>query len=125
MSFEISIVRDEITPWLADVSEKLHGDSNWIRAIMPAMEDLQRFVVGISPVVTGSYAGSHRLSVSGREVKLSIDPSSRNIKTGQLVQRYAGAVEERHQVYAQGWEEAERLARRALEDLAEEMGFGN
>jgi len=125
MSFEIRIGTDEVTPWLAEVGAKLSDDRAWLSVLLPVMEGLQRFAVSISPVVTGSYAGSHRLSVSGREVKLSIDPTARNTVSDVLVWRYAGAVEERHQVYARTDAQAERLAARVLEDLAKEMGFGN
>jgi len=123
MTLETRVVSDEITPWLADVSAKLGNRAWWLKAMLPAMEGLQRFAVGISPVVTGSYAGSHRVSVSGETVKLSVDPTARNTKTGQLVQRYAGAVEERHQVYTRTWAEAEQAADAALEDMAKDLGL--
>lgn len=121
MSFRI--ISDEITPWLAEVSEKLTDDQWWLRAIRPEMGGLQRFAAEISPVVTGSYAGSHRLAVEGRVVELSIDPAARNISTGGLVARYAHPVEERHQVYGQVWARTGGAAERALEVLAKDLGL--
>jgi len=125
MILEVRIISDEITPWLVQTQEKLSSDRFWTRALLPMMEHLQRYAAGISPVLTGSYAGSHQVSVSGRTVALGIDPTARNAVSGELVERYAGAVEELHQVYARTWEEAERMADEALENAAKELGFGN
>jgi len=124
MTLELRITSDEITPWLEEVIGKLTSDRWWVKVMRPGMETLQRYATDISPVVTGSYAGSHRLFENGREITLAIDPTARNVKTGTQVQRYAGAVEERHQVYARVGERAEQVAEQVLDNLAEELGFG-
>ena len=63
------------------------------------MERLQRYAVSISPFGTGAYRGAHRLAIERSKATLSIDPTARNPVSGELVTRYAGAIEDRHEVY--------------------------
>lgn len=110
---------EEAQAFLAELRRKAAGD--W-KAIEDLGHDLVRYAVSVSPIVTGSYAGAHRLSMEGKTATISIDPTARNTKTGMPVTRYAGAVEARHQVYGRTGEEANRLAVTATEDLAKELG---
>ena len=64
------------------------------------MERLHRFAVDVSPFGTGAYQSAHRLVVGRSRATLSIDPTARNPVSGELVTRYAAAVEAEHQVYA-------------------------
>ena len=107
MTLQPVIVRDEISPWLF----KVRG--------------LQRYLRGISPVITGSYRASHRITIGKNEIRLGVDPTARNTATNILVSRYAGRVEERWHVYAQGADQAERVFTRVLGELAKELGFGD
>ena len=88
---------DEAQAWLDAMSERAASAAEWTKTLDAIGEASRRVAVSISPVVTGSYAGSHRVVASGMTVELSINPLARNGKTP--VTAYAGAVERRHQVY--------------------------
>jgi len=80
-----------------------------------ALEGGRRTAVSLSPVVTGSYAGSHRITVDADRAGLGINPDARNTATGTPVTDYAGAVEDRHHVYERVLREVPRLVTRAAE----------
>lgn len=75
-----------------------------------ALEEGRRIAVGASPIVTGSYADSHRVAIDSDLAKLGIDPMARNSASGILVSDYAGAVEKRHHVYARVEQAIPRMA---------------
>lgn len=93
----------------------------WRGVLGGTVRSLQRFAVDISPVVTGSYQSSHQTVVRGMTATLSIDPTARNVVTGDLVTSYAGSVEERHQVYKRTVEEIPRAVGESLRDLLQEV----
>lgn len=109
---------EEAQSYLLSLAQKAEG--NW-EALEDLATGLVRYAVSISPVVTGSYAGSHRATFQGKTATISIDPTARNSETGQPVIRYAGSVEARHRVYGQVWAEANRLAVSTVEDLGKEL----
>lgn len=125
MSLEPVIVRDEITPWLFRVSKQLSDSKRWMSRLMPAVRGLQRFLRGISPVITGSYRASHQITIGKNVIRLGVNPAARNTATNILVSKYAPRVEEKWHVYAHGADQAERVFTRVLGELAEELGFGD
>lgn len=86
-----------------------------------ALEAGRRYAVSISPVVTGSYAGAHRVAVDAEQAELGIDLLARNVVTGTPVIDYAGAVEERHHVYGRVLNDVERYATDAVELALREL----
>lgn len=98
-------------------------DADWSGLLGKMGHGLRRYAATISPVITGSYRDSHRAVVDDKTMTLSIDPAARNTATGVLVTRYAGPVEQRHQVYGQTFIKACRMAVTVLEDLLKEKGL--
>ena len=96
---------------------------NWSVAMTALGAELVRYATSISPVITGSYAGSHRSTVIFKGVELSIDPSARNIISRTRVIDYADSVENRHSVYARTFGQLPRLAVAAEDVIFEEMGL--
>lgn len=111
---------DQALARLSKVERNIRGLSAQT-AFGDAMSSLHRFAVSISPVVTGAYQGSHRLVVSRMTATLSIDPAARNPVSGESVERYAAAVEERHNVYGRTAAEAERMADKIAKDILREV----
>ena len=75
----------------------------------------------ISPVITGSYRGAHRDAVAGLTATLDIDPTARNTVSNCFVTRYAGAVEERHQVYGRTAVYLEKISEQSLAELSRRL----
>jgi len=98
-------------------------DADWQKSLEKMGGELRRFAASVSPVITGSYRDSHRAVVDRKIMTLSIDPAARNTATGTPVTRYAGAVEQRHHVYAGTFFRAIRLAVTVLEDLLRGKGL--
>jgi len=90
---------------------RLTSDVFWAPVLGSAIAEARRYAMSISPVDTGAYKGSHIAEVEGVMATLKIDPLARNPRSGVLVTRYAGAVEEHHHIY-------ERTAREILPRLA-------
>ncbi len=97
------------------------SDLDWQGPLEAGGRSLVRFAASISPVVTGSYAGAHRATVDGKTLTLSIDPMARNKSVP--VTRYAGAVEERHQVYARSAVQGVQIGAQVLEDILKKVGL--
>jgi hypothetical protein len=112
---------DEVQEAIDQIMEVASG--SWATALEPLGVSMYRNAVSISPVVTGSYAGAHRITVGDKVVTLEIDPQSRNFISGGLVTDYAGAVERRHSVYSRTADVMYRLAADVENVLAEEMGL--
>lgn len=111
----------EIQEYVDGLIAKLQSSSFWTPELGEILEKARRYAVSISPVITGSYAGAHRVVVGDMQAALSIDPSARNLATGMLVTRYAGAVERRHQVYSRTAGHTMRLAVRGAEIIGENV----
>lgn len=114
---------EEAQAYLANISEEVKDDASWRGPMGKFGEALRRYAVSISPIVTGSYANAHTVSVSGKGVGLFISPVARNTKTGALVSRYAGAVEGRHRVYAMTAVKGADLAPDVLQEVLEGIGL--
>lgn len=114
---------EEAQAFLQKLKVKVSSDATWQRPLGGFGLQLERYASSISPVVTGSYAGAHRATVDGKTLELSIDPGARNSVSGVPVIRYAGPVEERHQVYARTGEYALRMAVDVLENVIKELGL--
>lgn len=94
-------------------------------SLVKMMGEVRRVTQDISPVITGSYRASHRITHGEMWAAMDIDPMARNIESDILVVRYAGPVEERHRVYAQSWHVAERMAVQLAKDLGGRLVYGN
>lgn len=112
---------EEFQEYLEVMGARLASKDFWEIALGGAMEKARRYAASISPVVTGSYRGAHRVTVGRMCATLSIDPTARNTASGGLVRRYAGPVEKRHRVYARTASQLLGLAERAGEGLLEEL----
>ena len=112
---------DETIAYLNDLADRLADEKEWSGALSDLLEQGRRFAWSISPVVTGSYRAAHKVMTSGRTAVLGIDPAARNVRTGVPVERYAAAVEQRHQVYGRTAAYIEAAASSAAEQLVEEM----
>lgn len=89
----------EAIAYMEGVGRRAASDVTYQPTLMEIARKGLRYASSISPVVTGSYRGAHRVTGSGKKAMLSIDPMARNRKSGTLVTRYASAVEYYHQVY--------------------------
>ena len=98
-------------------------DADWLEPLEKLGQGLRRYTASISPVITGSYRDSHRAVVDGSTMTLSIDPMARNTVSGGLVTRYAGPVEQKHQVYGSAFVRAVRMAVTMLEGLLRGKGL--
>jgi len=93
----------------------------WQQYLREEMEDALEYARLISPVVTGSYQGSHRVAISGMQATLSVDPTARNVKSNVLVTRYAPSVEARHQVYKRTAAHLDRISGKGAAALARKL----
>lgn len=103
------------------IKRRAASDAVWQAGLAPGMEEIKRFAMSVSPVLTGSYRASHRVAMAGKTATLSIDSLARNVKSGVPVTRYAMAVEEQHEVYAQTADVARRMAPRIAENVKREI----
>lgn len=74
-----------------------------------------------SPVITGSYRAAHRDAVAGLTATLDIDPTARNVISNCFVTRYAGSVEENHQVYGRTAVHLEKISEQSLAELSRRL----
>lgn len=109
---------DEVQAYLKGLRQRAKDHT---RVLVGLAMNLQRFAHSISPVVTGSYASSHRATITEKMVEISIDPSARNTVSRVLVTSYAGPVEDRHRVYARIGDEATRLLPGVVEEIVKEI----
>lgn len=114
---------EEFNEYLTTVVGRVSSDEFWakILGLEGFLGKSKRFAVSISPVVTGSYAGAHRLTTGGTTSELFIDPSARNTATGELVSRYAAKVEERHGVYKQTYTYTQRIAAQGIDSIGDRL----
>lgn len=106
---------DELLEYLDTVKGRLSSSEFWTAELAAMLEEARRFASDISPVVTGSYAGAHRVVTGNMYAELSIDPRARNTVSGDPVTRYAAAVEEKHQVYGRTFSYTRRLVTKHAE----------
>lgn len=109
---------NELQGYLDSLISKLTSSTFWAQ-LGNILEKARRYAASISPVVTGSYRGSHRVVIGAMSATLSIDPTARN--GDMLVSRYAGSVEQRHQVYARTFAYSQRLAVEGAEVIGGEL----
>ena len=110
----------EVLDFLGDLARLVSSDKLWEPVTTGAAEELRRYAVSISPVVTGAYRDSHHVSFRGMQAMMTIDPGATN--RGVPVVDYAGAVEARHQIYERTFAHAgERSAVVGAEALLEGM----
>lgn len=79
------------------------------------------YVRAISPVITGSYRAAHRDAVAGLTATLDVDPAARNTVSNCFVIRYAGSVEENHQVYGRTAVYLEKISEQNLGKLSRRL----
>lgn len=90
---------EEVQTLLSRYARLAASDDLWIPTTMAAGEELHRYAVSISPVVTGAYQRAHHVTYRRRQAVV------RNVID------YAGVVEARHQVYQRTFTDAgERAA---------------
>lgn len=109
------------TDRLDNIYNRSASASFWQRYLREEMDDALEHARLISPVVTGSYQGSHRVAISGLQATLSIDPTARNVKSNVLVARYAPSVETRHRVYARTAAYLDQISGKGAADLARRL----
>lgn len=114
---------EEAQAYLSGIESKIKSDASWQGPMGKFGETLKRYASSTSPIVTGSYANAHTVTVSGKGVELFISPVARNTKTGALVSQYAGIVEGRHRVYAMAAVKGADLAIDVLQEVLEGIGL--
>ncbi len=113
----------EAIDFLADLARLVSSEEVWIPTTAAAGEELRRYAMSISPVITGAYRSAHRVYPGPMRSVLTPDPSVRNPVSGVPVVRYAGFVEDRHQVYERTFAVAgERAAVMGVDTLLRGMG---
>ena len=123
MSVELRVIGVEDTEqFIEDWARLVSSDELWIATTTAAVQELQRFAVSISPVVTGSYRGAHKVFSESKQAILTIDSSAFNPISRRRVIDYAGVVEERHNIYGQTFNQmSERAAIRGVEIVEDKL----
>lgn len=120
----ISLLSDgfaEVQEWLAEQMALVQSDALWDPVTHSAAEEVLRYVISISPVVTGAYRSAHTIIQERMGATVAVDPKVRNPRTGTPVIRYAAAVEEKHHIYERAYTES-RAAVTGAEELMERLG---
>jgi len=111
----------EALDYLAKVRKRVASTAFYQPFLRKVIGQGVSYARAISPVVTGSYRASHRDAVAGLTATLDIDPTARNVVSNCFVTRYAGPVEERHQVYGRTAVYLEKIAEQSLGELSRRL----
>jgi len=111
----------EVIAYLEKVRKRAMSAAFFQPFLRSAIGKGRGYAQAISPVVTGSYRSAHRDQVSGLTATLDIDPAARNAVSNVFVTRYAGPVEENHQVYGRTAVYLEKISEQSLAELSRRL----
>lgn len=98
---------DDVVALLDRWIRQLQSERLWNSATLIAAEELRRYAVSISPVVTGAYQRAHVvIPQQGMVAVMTIDPRAVNPTSGVAVTQYAGPVEGHHHIYQRTFDRA-------------------
>lgn len=98
---EITLIGDKtLQEVLNRIQGKLRPDGLLGDIVRWAVDQLDFYAEGITPVDTGSWQASHRTACTGLEGRVFVDPTAVNVRTGVAVISYAGAYESQGGAYA-------------------------
>lgn len=111
----------EVVAYLEKIRKRAASTAFWQVFLRAVVGKGRGYAQAISPVVTGSYRSAHRDQVSGVTATLDIDPAARNTVSNIFVTRYAGNVEENHQVYGRTAVYLEKISEQSLNELSRRL----
>lgn len=111
----------EVVAYLEKVRKRAVSIAFWQVFLRGVIGKGRGYAQSVSPVITGSYRSAHREEVVGLTAILDIDPAARNTVSNVFVTRYAGPVEERHQVYGRTATHLAKISEQSLGKLARRL----